>query len=68
MSKFVGVKYRVVKRILLDNGWQKIRHNGSHETWGKGDAKITIPNRPDGVNQMILRRLFKENNIYPIPK
>ena len=63
-----GVKYRIVRQILLANGWSFNRKTGSHETWKKDDDSITIANRPDGVNRMIVRRLFKENNIWPIPQ
>ena len=68
MSRFVGVKYRTVKRIMTDCGWSIIRKRGSHEVWAKGTERITLANRPDGVNQMIVRREFKAHGIFPIPK
>lgn len=68
MSRFAGVKYKVVERIMLNNGWRKIRKRGSHETWAKESERITIANRTDGVNKMILRREFKIHNIWPIPR
>lgn len=64
-----GVKYRKVAKVLTDNGWCAIRQSGSsHVIWGKDGRTISIANRPDGVNRMIVRRLFKENNIWPIPQ
>lgn len=67
--KNAGVKYRVVARILTDNGWSVVRQSGtSHVIWGKGNIHMSIPNRPDGVNRMLVRRLFKSNGLWPVPK
>ena len=63
-----GVKYRVVAKILSDNGWSTVRQNGSHVIWGKGSVRMSIPNRPDGVNRMLVRRLFNSNGLWPIPR
>ena len=64
-----GVKYRVVAKILSDNGWSVVRQNGtSHVIWGKGSVRMSIPNRPDGVNRMLVRRLFSSNGLWPIPR
>ena len=58
-----GIKYRKVAKVLVENGWHEVRQNGSHVIWGKNGIRISIANRPDGVNRMIVRRLFRENNI-----
>lgn len=63
-----GVKYRVVAKILSDNGWSTVRQSGSHVIWGKGSTRMSIPNRPDGVNRMLVRRLFNSNGLWPIPR
>lgn len=67
MSKFNGIKHRVVAKILRRNGWTSIRCSGSHETWEKDGRRIVITAASGGVNAMIIRRLFKDNNIWPIP-
>jgi len=68
MGRYSGIKYRIVKRILIDNGWESVRRTGSHVRWRKGSQSISITNGSGGVNQMMVRRLFKENNISPIPQ
>ena len=67
MSRFNGVKHRVVEKTLRDNGWAVIRCAGSHETWEKDGKRIVITAASSGVNRMVVRRLFRENNIWPIP-
>lgn len=63
-----GIKYREVAKTLAKNGWRKVRQNGSHVIWGKGSIRMSIPNRPDGVNRMLVRRLFNSNGLWPIPR
>ena len=52
--------YRKFVRLLLDNGYAKVRTHGSHTLYSNGTNTISINNHP---NKMVIRRLIKENNL-----
>lgn len=56
----INIKFRNVKRILIDNGWKIDRYSGDHAIFIKDGKHISVPNHPNGL---IIRRLFKENGI-----
>ena len=61
-----NLDYRMVDKILRANGY-KVERMGStnHVIYSKGNRTISIPSRGRGrdVNAMLIRRLFKDNNI-----
>lgn len=56
----IQMKFREVKRILIDNGWTVNRHKGDHTIFIKDNKHIFIPLNPNGL---MLQRLFRENDI-----
>lgn len=55
---------REFERILKNNGFQKVRSNGSHVIYKNGDKTITVVNNQSkGMYKMICRRLIKENGL-----
>ena len=56
----IQMKFREVKRILIDNGWTINRHKGDHTIFIKDNKHISIPFNPNGL---MLQRLFRENDI-----
>lgn len=37
------MKVREAVRILRRNGYEKVRHRGSHRQFRKGDERVTVP-------------------------
>lgn len=56
----INLKFQKVDKILRKNGFQCVRHSGSHSIYKKGDNTLSIPN---SCNGLIIQRLFRENNI-----
>lgn len=56
----IQMKFREVKRILIDNGWKIDRCSGDHTIFIKDNKHISIPAHPNGL---MLQRLFRENDI-----
>lgn len=56
----INIKYRDVKRILIDNGWKIDRYSGDHTIFIKDGKHISVPYHPNGL---IIQRLFRENDI-----
>lgn len=53
---------REMERILLNNGFHRIRHSGDHRIWKRdSDDGMVVLNRK--INAMICRRIIKENNL-----
>ena len=59
-----GIRYAVVARILRRNGWAELPQGSTaHIIWSKGNVRMSIPRHPNGVNRMVLRRLFRDYGI-----
>ena len=61
-----NLSFRDVDRILKRNGyWVERMGSTSHVVYSNGTNTISIPGRGSGkdVNAMLIRRIFKENNI-----
>ena len=59
------MKGRELRRLYRERGWEKIRQNGSHEQWGKGEKRETISTAdgddiPKGLLQKLLKRLNED--------
>jgi predicted RNA binding protein YcfA (HicA-like mRNA interferase family) len=48
------VKYRLVQRTLLANGWECKRTKGSHEFWTGPGGYVTIPHHRDVCATIII--------------
>lgn len=62
MSTIAQLSLKQVKRILKDNGFSILRITGSHLIFARDGKHISIPHKSD-PNKMLVRRVFKENNI-----
>ena len=49
-----------MERILLDNGFELVRHSGDHRIWKRNDDTVVLTRK---INKMWARRLIKENNL-----
>ena len=58
------MKFRIVKKILINNGFNKIVQNSSDHVkfYNKRGCHISIPYKKE-VNRMMWKRLVKENNL-----
>lgn len=36
------MKYRELRKLFKEHGWEKLTQKGSHEKWGKGGLRTTI--------------------------
>ena len=54
------VKYRHVKRFLIDSGWRVLRTSASHEIWGgpNGTDRLSIPRHGDKVSPGVVRQII----------
>ncbi len=57
----INLKYRIIEKILKDNGFTFVRQSGDHKIYKRGKDHISLP--CPKVNGLILERLFKEHNI-----
>ncbi len=54
------MKGRELKRLYREKGWGKLRQNGNHKQWGKGEKRETISAADgDDVPKGLLRKLLK---------
>lgn len=61
-TKNLNLDYRKFINILHRNGYKKVRSKGSHIIFKNDNGNIiTIKNK---LNQMIARRLIKENDLH----
>lgn len=51
---------REFTRLLMNNGFEKVRHNGDHRIW-KRNHEMIVTDR--NMNEMVIRRLIKEHNL-----
>ena len=61
-----NMSFRDVDRILRKNGYKIVRNpSTNHTIYAKGNNTISIPGkgRSKDINAMLLKRIFKENNI-----
>ena len=55
---------REFEKILKNNGFKKVRSNGSHVIYKNENKTISIVNNQSkGMYKMICRRLIKENGL-----
>ena len=47
-------------RVLMNNGFEKVRHKGDHGIW-KRNHEMVVTDR--NMNEMIIRRLIKEHDL-----
>lgn len=55
------LSYRNFRTLLLANGYEVLRTRGDHVIYGK-EGNIVVINKRN-PNQMVMRRLIKENSI-----
>ena len=48
------------KRILMDNGFEFVRHNGDHAIYKRGGETAVVNKK---LNKMVARRLIKTHNL-----
>ena len=61
IGKTKSYNTREFHKILIDNGFELVRQQGSHYIFKRGDESITM-NRD--INLMVIRRLIKEHNLH----
>ena len=49
-----------LERILLNNGFEPVRHTGDHRIWKRNNNTVVLTRK---INKMVARRLIKENNL-----
>lgn len=59
------MKARELRKLFKGAGWEKLRQNGSHEQWGKGEKRETISTAdgddvPKGLLHKLLNRLNED--------
>ena len=47
---------------MKNNGYYKVRQNGSHSTWSDGKNTITLPSLYN-IHSVVIMRLIKENGL-----
>lgn len=52
---------REMQRLLIDNGYEKVRQKSSHQVWKKGGDTITLPVAQ--LKSVIALRLIKEHQL-----
>lgn len=60
IGKTKSYNTREFHKILIDNGFELVRQQGSHYIFKRGNQSITM-NRD--INYMVVRRLVKEYNL-----
>ena len=60
MAQRISKEMRGFVPILENNGYRKVRSNGSHFIYSNGTSQITVNK---DLNEMVKRRLIKENNL-----
>ena len=53
---------REIVRLMKNNGYYKVRQNGSHSTWSDGKNTITLPSLYN-IHSVVIMRLIKENGL-----
>ena len=56
-------EFRKFTRLLIDNGYHKVRVNGSHYIYQNSDGNTISINKD--INRMVKRRIIRENNLVP---
>lgn len=57
----INLKYRQIKKILLNNGFKEVRAPGDHHIFKRHPHEII--SIPMSCNGLIVQRLFREFNI-----
>lgn len=57
----INLKYRQIKKILLNNGFQEVRTTGDHHIFKRQAHEII--SIPLSCNGLIVQRLFREFDI-----
>lgn len=57
----IHLKFKEIERILVNNGFERVRTKGSHVTYKRGSDTLTIP--CPHCNGLILQRLFRQFDI-----
>ena len=59
-----GIRYKTVAQIMRRNGWTEMpQKSTAHVIWKNGSLRMSIPKHSNGVNRMVLRRLFRDYGI-----
>lgn len=56
------MKQKDLIKLLEDNDWCLIRHGGSHDVYGKGDKKETIPRHKE-INEQLAKAIIKRQGL-----
>lgn len=64
-NSFTNMDYNDIDRILRKNGYTIRPSTGNHVMYVKGNSTISIPGRGRNkdIHPMLIKRIFKENNI-----
>lgn len=57
----INLKFKDIERILIDNGFTRVRTKGDHVIYKRGTDTLSIP--CPKCNGLILQRLFRQFNI-----
>lgn len=65
MSKLPALKYREIKKILINFGFFKVRQKGSHVFFSHGDGRSTVvPNHgTKTIGKGLLREILRDTQL-----